>query len=1249
MTAPSETPWPFHGGTAGSLDRTAGQPVGHDRELSEVHRLLGDPGGARLVLVRGERGAGRTAFVHAAGERLRADGASVLTLDCVPGDETRPLLLALRLVRALEEHRPAAPRQRSAMPATEALRAAEQGDGAAMAGLLRAALTRSVTAPVLVVLDDIQHADTGSLAVLGRIDFAQLPPTARLLASVAGRGGSGAGARAERPVWQHVTRWAGAQGVHTLVLSPLGPEGTTAVMARRLWATPDTGLARRAHELTRGVPGAIDALLSGWTRDGAIRVADGHAFVGVLTPTPVPADTDRFVAALDALSEPCRTVAGALSILWPLGARAAELIAASTGLSAAAVDEALRDLADAEIIEHLPALDEAAAPDGVADLDGAADPDGVAALGGGAGPGGGADLDGAADPDGLAALDGGASPGGVAGPDGVAVPGTATDPAEVPAPDTAADPDGGAGPGGVAVPGTGTDPAEVPAPDTVAAPDGATTPADAAEPGDATDPDGATPDGAAGPPAPGIRGWRLRLPLTEHALRARLGPLERGRLSATAVEALWAAQDAADPAHAEPQSVDPIHVDPIHVDPIHVDPIHVDPIHVGPIHVDPIHVDPIRVGPIHVGPIHVDPIHVDPIHVGPIHVDPIRVGPIHVGPIHVDPIHVDPIHADPIRVGPIPAAPRNADPAHAGNPPSVALLDDADAVAYLADRVAEAGSLVDLDRAVTVLTAAAQQLHPDPEGRGVLRWCRAVCHLIERPADRVAALHRYAKAAYNAGDDRTARTIAESILRNPADVLDPSALQDIATLFTAATANDLDWRALSRLSTAQWWDELRLPALVTVTGRALALSQLERWHEALDLLAHTEPVWNTGPRSRALPAYFRAVAELALGRPDRFREALALTEAPYVDPGHVYALATSMFDELLSGRDLRAAEALLAAQGLTPEVLPPRSLFLWRHLQGRWDEALEPARWMLANNRTSTPAADSHLVPARIAAVLLGRGRLTSARRLVDSARGPAGGPLEYSLDAAESDILRTLGDLTGAEKTLRRGLEAADAQGHVAGTGELWASLAEVHAEEGRAGEAVACLERLGRIAERTGSGRTRLRYLLASARVQRRTGPGNGVGNGNDNGSGNGPGTATENLREAVELARSRDQPFETAVTLVAAVDAGAGPPALLHEAYDLFGTAGAALARFRTRAAMRTAGITVPGRKQATAENERLLATLIAEGLTNRQIATVLRLSEDAVANRLTRLFARTGLRSRTDVVTAVLTKHHAHRLT
>ena len=154
--------------------------------------------------------------------------------------------------------------------------------------------------------------------------------------------------------------------------------------------------------------------------------------------------------------------------------------------------------------------------------------------------------------------------------------------------------------------------------------------------------------------------------------------------------------------------------------------------------------------------------------------------------------------------------------------------------------------------------------------------------------------------------------------------------------------------------------------------------------------------------------------------------------------------------------------------------------------------------------------------------------------------------------------------------------------------------------------------------------SGRTRLLHLLTSGKILGPDSP-----------------QARKHLHEAVDLARSRTQPFETAVTLLAAARANAAPATLLHEAYERFGDLDATLWRFHTRAAMRETGLPVPGRKQATAENQHLLATLLAEGLTNRQIAGVLRLSEDAVANRLSRLFARTGMRSRTAVVTAVLT--------
>lgn len=978
-------------GTPARLDRTGDSLLGRERELEQSHDFLSDPDGPRLLLVRGETGVGRSAFLKAVGGRLRSEGTAVVTVDCVPGDGERPLLLALRLVMALEEHRTASPRQRPAGKlVARALSAVDQGDPAAMHALLRASLTRATSLTIMV--DDVQHADPDSLAVLCLIDFSRLAPAVRLVVSAVrhvapgpggrregapdavGSGTSGHGRKAgearasgcDGPAGL-LERLSGVEGARTVELSPLGPEDVTALVARWLRAQPDAVLARQVGELTRGIPGAVDALLAGWARRDGIRVADGHAFLGARTPVPVLPDGDRFVTAVDALGEPCRAVAAALSILGPLGLPALRLTAAWAGLSADAAYDGVRRLVEAGIIEEQPG------------------------------------------------------------------------------------------------------------------------------------PDGAT-----------AEGWTFRLPLTGHTVRERLSPVDRSRLSATAVEVLW----------------------------------------------------------------------------------------------------------------------KDADAESAGcvMRPAPGLLDEANALAYRADRVADAGSLVDRERAVAELTAAARRMRPGTDDERALRWLRAARDLTEHADARDLVLQQYGTTAYLACDYATAWAAGESLLRNPGPALSDLDLQEAAFLVVAVTANQHDWAAMSRLATAYWWDELPVPALAKVSGQVLALCHLSRWREAAHLLQQTETVWNTSPRARAAPARFRAVADLAMGRPEPYRRELTMYDAPELPPGKVYSLASGMFDEMLTSYDLNAAHNLLETAGLTVQALPPLSQFLFDHLTGRWDQALESARRLLANNEIqSTPVSDNSLMPARTAAILLARGRVTSALQMVEEMRGPGTSPLQCALNASEADVLMTLGDMDAAEKSLRRGLASAREHDQTYGTEELWALLAEMAVEAGRTADAATCLESLGQLASRTGSGRAQLRYLLASARVLRQEAPG----------------TARDHLREAVNLARSRGLPFETATTLLEAADGGAGPGKPLYEAYELFGMAGATLWRFHTRTKLREAGLTIPGRKQATAENDHLLATLLAEQLTTRQIATILRLNEDAVVGRLTRLLARTGKRSRTELVTAVLT--------
>jgi DNA-binding NarL/FixJ family response regulator len=88
----------------------------------------------------------------------------------------------------------------------------------------------------------------------------------------------------------------------------------------------------------------------------------------------------------------------------------------------------------------------------------------------------------------------------------------------------------------------------------------------------------------------------------------------------------------------------------------------------------------------------------------------------------------------------------------------------------------------------------------------------------------------------------------------------------------------------------------------------------------------------------------------------------------------------------------------------------------------------------------------------------------------------------------------------------------------------------------------------------------------------------------------------------------------------------------------AYEMVEGLDALLCRSWLRTLMRDRGLAVPGRRQTLAENERLLA---ADGLTNKQLATVLQASEKSVESRLSRLFTRSGYQSRVELATVVHT--------
>jgi DNA-binding CsgD family transcriptional regulator len=121
--------------------------------------------------------------------------------------------------------------------------------------------------------------------------------------------------------------------------------------------------------------------------------------------------------------------------------------------------------------------------------------------------------------------------------------------------------------------------------------------------------------------------------------------------------------------------------------------------------------------------------------------------------------------------------------------------------------------------------------------------------------------------------------------------------------------------------------------------------------------------------------------------------------------------------------------------------------------------------------------------------------------------------------------------------------------------------------------------------------------------------------------------------------EHARTRD-PFQHARTLLALGTAqrrakrrGAARTTL-EQALAAFEQLGAPLWADKTRAELARIGGRAPARGALT-ESERRIAALVAQGRTNREVATALFVTEHTVATALTRIYAKLGVRSRTEL--------------
>lgn len=533
---------------------------------------------------------------------------------------------------------------------------------------------------------------------------------------------------------------------------------------------------------------------------------------------------------------------------------------------------------------------------------------------------------------------------------------------------------------------------------------------------------------------------------------------------------------------------------------------------------------------------------------------------------------------------------------------------------YLADRIADAGALVDPDRALRELLRQAAAVRDD-RAEAALRWLAAATDLASDDRQRTSVLLMHTAICFSLGDYDQCLSGAQRLLGDYADQLSADTAQEVQAMATAALGSVGDHEALAELVTGQRrWAGGAEQSLIT---RALAHGQLDQWHEARELLRTTESQWRGGnPTSAMLGELTWTMAELWTGAPDRFEHSLAnrqdwpLRSARRHHLDQVEAHVTAL---LVTG-DARRANQLLTDEGLTEDELPLYSRSMLAAARGDAETAVDLARRSIVGAENRGYETRSAGMSASTVSVLVARGELATARQLLDAARvtPPA---LRHLLDIADAQLDRAFGDEDGARATLLDCAANATERGLAVGTDLVWSELADLALARGDRAEAERALAELEQLMP---TSRTTMLTLLARATVNK----------------------DHDAARECERLVRTRAQPLEQAVVLERLVKHGAADPRLLAEAYDLLGTLDAILYRAWSRNLMRDHGVPVPGRKETVAENERLLAMLAAAGLSNKQLAAALRTSEKSVEGRLSRLFTRTGYRSRIELSTAML---------
>jgi len=546
----------------------------------------------------------------------------------------------------------------------------------------------------------------------------------------------------------------------------------------------------------------------------------------------------------------------------------------------------------------------------------------------------------------------------------------------------------------------------------------------------------------------------------------------------------------------------------------------------------------------------------------------------------------------------------------------VACADDT----YLAERIADAGRLLDPARAAQELLAKGGAIMMD-NGYFAQRWLSAASELTADPDTRAGTLFLHAATCAIHMMFQPAIGSVATVLREHASTFPASALQELQIIYVVALRGINDTETLTEL-VADGWRKLPGDPAHQVVTRAAAMCMLNGWRRASEFLAAETAIWqDSNDASVAYALVFAAGSAGLIGRGEEFGRFVAdMSRMPLLDVDrHRLEHTAALSRVLLLQGELGHAQRLYTEQGVPDSQLPLVDKAVVLSLSGDWEQALELARLAMATG-ASLGFTPGHTGMCReMAIILLARGRLGQARAVIEQARvdQPV---LLHLLDAVEHDIELALGATGRAKELLIGGLATADRDGVAIGADELLLRLVVGECADGNRQRAAGHATELARFVESAGNERALRNQLLAKVAIDRDA-------------------TAAQ---EVVAMCRRRGQAFELAETLTFVAERGLGDGGrLLTEAYRLYGDLDALLPRSRLRRLMRDTGVAIPGRNTTVTENERLLAALVIEGLTNRQLATVLMTSEKGVEGRLSRLFQRTGYRSRIELGMAKLT--------